>query len=208
MKDIKLSEDVHTILLKTKIELKQNNLSDTIMSILNGNVGLCIICKKIFIKNIPTKKFCCKECYIKDKQIIKEKHTQYNKNLRYKKIKDNEIKNIFGCEICGYKENLDILELHHKIQREEGKGRIYNYNYQMNMICENSKRNDLNNLMVLCPNCHKKETINKIKQKLNYINKDKNLKSICPFCFYENLVNKSQERKRCSKCGKPYYIKG
>jgi len=38
------------------------------------------------------------------------------------------------CEMCGYKEHLEILQVHH--------------------IDGNRKNNKLENLMILCPNCH------------------------------------------------------
>ena len=43
------------------------------------------------------------------------------------------------CAVCGYDEDVRILEVHHKD--------------------ENHSNNDLNNLCILCPNCHKKITL-------------------------------------------------
>ena len=43
------------------------------------------------------------------------------------------------CAVCGYDEDVRILEVHHKD--------------------ENHSNNDLNNLCILCPNCHRKITL-------------------------------------------------
>lgn len=47
------------------------------------------------------------------------------------------------CSICGYNEEPNILQVHH--------------------IDENRQNNQLNNLIVLCPNCHAKITYGKYK---------------------------------------------
>ena len=49
------------------------------------------------------------------------------------------------CELCGWDEDIDFLEVHH--------------------IDENRKNNTLENLMILCPICHKKLTTHKYKLK-------------------------------------------
>ena len=46
-----------------------------------------------------------------------------------------------SCSICGYNEDIALLEVHH--------------------IDENRKNNELDNLIVLCPMCHKKLTTHK-----------------------------------------------
>ena len=43
------------------------------------------------------------------------------------------------CAVCGYNEDERILEVHH--------------------IDENHSNNDIGNLCILCPNCHKKITL-------------------------------------------------
>jgi len=40
------------------------------------------------------------------------------------------------CYVCGYNDDERILEVHH--------------------VDENRNNNDINNLKILCPNCHKK----------------------------------------------------
>ena len=47
------------------------------------------------------------------------------------------------CAVCGYEEDIDLLEIHH--------------------IDENHSNNNLNNLIVLCPLCHKKISTHKYK---------------------------------------------
>ena len=51
------------------------------------------------------------------------------------------------CEICGYNEDTDILQVHH--------------------IDENRQNNEIENLIILCPNCHAKITYG------NYILRDR-----------------------------------
>lgn len=47
------------------------------------------------------------------------------------------------CAICGWDEDLDVLQVHH--------------------IDENRQNNSIENLIILCPNCHQKLTIHKYK---------------------------------------------
>lgn len=47
------------------------------------------------------------------------------------------------CAICGWNEDEDVLQVHH--------------------IDENRQNGNLNNLIILCPNCHQKLTIHKYK---------------------------------------------
>ena len=51
------------------------------------------------------------------------------------------------CAICGWNEDKRILEVHH--------------------IDENHDNNELNNLMILCPICHKKLTLHLYKLENN-----------------------------------------
>ena len=52
------------------------------------------------------------------------------------------------CAICGYNEEIEILEVHHKD--------------------ENHNNNEPSNLCILCPNCHKKITLHLYKLTNNY----------------------------------------
>lgn len=65
-------------------------------------------------------------------------HPNYTGNNYRKKAFDNyEHK----CAVCGWNEDEDILEVHH--------------------IDENREHNDLENLKILCPICHRKITSGK-----------------------------------------------
>jgi len=153
----------------------------------------CYYCNKRFIPKTKTQKFCCPECNRREKDKRKYPYKQHNKQLRYIKIEDNKKRGIIGCERCGYKEDLDILELHHKINR---------FNKHIKHFSIKMYRNQLKNLEILCPNCHKKET-NKLNKK---IHNGKTIKDLCPFCHSVNYITKTQKRKRCFLCGKSYYI--
>lgn len=106
----------------------------------------CSGCSKEFYKTPSSKNnsrsglyFCCRECKDKAQRIggiedIQPNH--YNtgeSNYRVKAYREYEIK----CNRCGYDEHPEILEVHHKDK--------------------NRKNNDIKNLEVLCPNCHKIE---------------------------------------------------
>ena len=83
--------------------------------------------------------YCSRSCAtIKNNTLFKtgENHPNYNGNdYRRHALKHYEHK----CCICGYNEEPAILEIHH--------------------IDENRQNNELKNLCVLCPNCHKKITL-------------------------------------------------
>lgn len=101
----------------------------------------CAYCGKNFkrLKSIIDKSksglsFCSKECGNKYKNSLTinyENATNYRRNafLKYP----------HKCAKCGYDEDERILEVHH--------------------IDENRNNNDITNLIILCPNCHKKITL-------------------------------------------------
>lgn len=82
--------------------------------------------------------FCSRKCKDIGQQIggIKEIQPQhYGKTqTNYRKIAFREYKKV--CSICGYDEFPDILQVHH--------------------IDENRLNNNIENLLVVCPNCHSK----------------------------------------------------
>lgn len=145
----------------------------------------CEYCKKEFLRRIKKKRkkrYCCYDCYykfVKSKRIelrcancdkIIKKSASKLKNSKHKKYfcdrkckdiaqrlggvkeiqpshyKDGEYvyrKNALAfyvneCACCRYDEYLEILEVHH--------------------IDRNRKNNNLDNLIILCPNCHRKIT--------------------------------------------------
>ena len=92
--------------------------------------------------------FCSRECKDKAQCIssgnkfsaIKPAHYgTTKKDYRKKAFREYEHK----CAICGYNEDIDILEVHH--------------------IDENRQNNSLENLIILCPICHRKLTTHKYK---------------------------------------------
>ena len=87
--------------------------------------------------------YCSKSCAVsKNNSLFKtgENHPNYTGNNYRKKAFDNyEHK----CAVCGWNEDEDILEVHH--------------------IDENREHNDLENLKILCPICHRKITSGKYK---------------------------------------------
>lgn len=113
----------------------------------------CAYCGKIFYKRNSALKssksglqFCCREH--KDlaqridfglSEIQPEHYGIVSTNYRIKAFRYYPHK----CAVCGWNEDEDILEVHH--------------------INENRECNDLDNLIILCPNCHRKLTSHKYK---------------------------------------------
>lgn len=116
----------------------------------------CAYCGKKFIR--PNSKlnnsksgiyFCCREH--KDlaqriefglKEIQPDHYGNANENIHnYRKNAFREYEH--KCNVCGWDEDPDILEVHH--------------------IDENREHNELSNLVILCPICHRKITSHKYK---------------------------------------------
>lgn len=86
--------------------------------------------------------FCSSSCSTSFNNHFKtgENHPRYTGNSYRKKAFDvYEHK----CAVCGWSEDEDILEVHHKNDRHED--------------------NDIENLVILCPTCHKYLTLHKKK---------------------------------------------
>lgn len=101
----------------------------------------CGFCKKIFkrLKSENNKSksgivFCSQECGNRYKNQIRKKADNAS-DYRRTAFENYEHK----CSICGFDEDEQILEVHH--------------------IDENRKNNYCKNLIILCPNCHKKLTL-------------------------------------------------
>jgi len=115
-----------------------------------ANIGLhrriilkCATCDKLFERTLSKTKnsksglyFCSTNCKNKAQRIGGYKEIQpshYGKGTsKYRSIafKGYDKK----CEVCGYEDHSEILEVHH--------------------IDEDKKNNKLSNLIILCPNCH------------------------------------------------------
>ena len=117
----------------------------------------CAYCGKKFIKplskTVNSKSglfFCCREHKDLAQRVesgyqfenIRPEH--YNTSTSISTYRTFALRNYPNeCAICHYKEDVDILEVHH--------------------IDENRENNSLNNLIILCPICHKKLTTHKYK---------------------------------------------
>ncbi len=105
---------------------------------------ICVYCKKEFYRNASKKKlsrsglyFCCRKHKDMGQRLesgFKEIHPPHYGNgscsYRAKALKEFPHK----CNRCGWNEYVGALEVHH--------------------IDENRKNNIINNLEILCPNCH------------------------------------------------------
>jgi len=97
-------------------------------------IKICPICS---IEFTGSKKTCSRGCSNKNRigNIYDGKNSN-NKYIRGKKIKEKLALNNNGlCYECG-NDNYNILHVHHKLEKCNGGG------------------DDLNNLILLCPNCH------------------------------------------------------
>jgi Zn finger protein HypA/HybF involved in hydrogenase expression len=98
----------------------------------------CVICGKLILGSLH-KKTCSRTCSNKNRAGIKYKLNDQRKD----KVKSQQSLKIrllkvrgFECERCGYKK-YEILQIHHK-DRDRG-------------------NNNLDNLELICPNCHYEE---------------------------------------------------
>jgi len=97
----------------------------------------CIICGKPILASLH-KKTCSRVCANKNRVGIKYRigrpndRAQKARALKIKIIKERE----GSCERCGYKKT-EILQIHHKDR--------------------NKNNNSLDNLEIICPNCHYEE---------------------------------------------------
>ena len=89
---------------------------------------------RLITDNKTGKIFCSKECGNKYKNTFV---TNYENAADYRR--NAFLKYPHKCCICGYEEDERILEVHH--------------------LDENRNNNHIDNLRILCPNCHKKITL-------------------------------------------------
>lgn len=116
------------------------------------NTYVCDYCGKEFKRRDCNHKFkfCCRKCKDEAQKIDSgerfanlrpdhygEKESIYSYRSRALDKYENK------CAVCGYDEDIDVLEVHH--------------------IDSNRSNNKLDNLIVLCPTCHKKLTTGKYK---------------------------------------------
>ena len=108
------------------------------------NIFYCVNCgKKIIRRNSEIKEnksgyfYCSKKCGNEYKNKIREENGEWinSSNYRKKAFLAKEHK----CCVCGWNEDERILEVHH--------------------IDEDRENNDINNLCIICPTCHRKITL-------------------------------------------------
>lgn len=118
----------------------------------NRTIIICDYCGKEFFRS-PSKiqnsksglQFCCREC--KDAaqriennfEIMWPSHYKNGEQIHYRELAFRNYDH--KCAVCGWNEDEDILEVHH--------------------IDEDRTNNKLNNLIILCPICHRKLTSHK-----------------------------------------------
>lgn len=91
--------------------------------------------------------FCCRDCKDKAQRIssgekfnsLRPSHYSKDAVKQYRETAFNTYEH--KCAICGWNEDEDVLEVHH--------------------IDANRNNNNLDNLIILCPTCHKKLTLHK-----------------------------------------------
>ena len=122
----------------------------------------CLYCKKEYTQRyncsenewFRRRKYCCRECCNND--MVGKKQSKEQSEKRVKTLLNNGKKRIgynyykqkaldrdnYTCVLCGYSEKL-IMEVDHIKQRKTHPYLI----------------NKLDNLMTLCPNCHRRKTL-------------------------------------------------
>lgn len=97
----------------------------------------CVVCKKLILSG-ANKKTCSRSCANRNRAGIKYKLNRPKDKVKAQRsIKIRLLRNRGGvCERCDYNKK-QILQVHHKDRNREN--------------------NDLNNLELICPNCHAEE---------------------------------------------------
>lgn len=98
----------------------------------------CKICGSNFKSRNSKAKTCSRACANINRRGINYKIGQPNSNFANGKVRKRELIRLRGpkCEICGFDDVVEILQVHHIIER-----------------C-NGGSNEFTNLRLLCPNCH------------------------------------------------------
>ena len=105
----------------------------------------CYFCNESFYR-VPSKLknsksglyFCSRTCKDNAQRLhsgiipLQPSHYNNGHHIRYRRLAFDNLPHL--CALCGYSDNPEILEVHHK-------------------DC-NRKNNSLDNLQILCPNCH------------------------------------------------------
>lgn len=134
----------------------------------NRQEVMCSYCGKAFIKSLSRLNnsksglhFCCREHKDLAQRIESGDSFQSMRPSHYDKVNSKTYRekafrnNQHCCAVCGWNEDIDVLEVHH--------------------IDENRLNNDIVNLIILCPICHKKLTTHKyslVNKKYIILNKE------------------------------------
>lgn len=109
----------------------------------NGQIVKCAYCGKEIYRSLHQLQenksgyfYCSKLCGNRHKNMLREQRGEWKNCEDYRAMAFKYYPH--KCAICGWDEDGQILEAHH--------------------IDENRKNNDINNLMLLCPICHRKLT--------------------------------------------------
>lgn len=90
--------------------------------------------------------YCSRECGNLHKNQLRKENGEWDNSLNYRKKAFETYEH--KCAVCGWNEDEKVLEVHH--------------------IDENREHNTINNLIILCPICHKKLTLHLYKLTENY----------------------------------------
>lgn len=114
----------------------------------------CPICGKLFLSKLGKQITCSRSCGNKHGQKRRAEGASYNKFILGRALKAKIANARFlnkgklpTCEKCA-NENWNILQVHHIIEKSQGGS------------------NDLDNLMLLCPNCHAQEHLGYCKYEI------------------------------------------
>lgn len=109
-----------------------------------GRIVKCAFCGKEIYRNPSQLKksisklyYCSKECSNRHKNQIREEAGEWDNSVNYRRRAFESFSH--KCFVCGWDEDERILEVHHKD--------------------ENRKNNEIDNLVILCPTCHRKITL-------------------------------------------------
>ena len=130
----------YEVSVDTFLYRKSNKIKDCYNC--NNPMVVCEFCGSTFRKrkkelNKTKRSYCSINCRNRAMNDAKRKSTINN----YRNVADANYKH--KCSVCGWDEDEDILEVHH--------------------IDENRENNNVDNLIILCPTCHRKLTSHKYK---------------------------------------------
>ena|SRR5260221_8127108 len=124
----------------------------------------CIVCNELFTKGYNTsmnewnrsRKSCSKQCadIYKKGQKLKENNPRWKGGRESYLKREVRIRDDYTCQICGFREP-EIMEIDHVLPKATNPHLTYN----------------MDNLITLCPNCHRRKTIREFKGGLTKINR-------------------------------------